>query len=406
MPIKFDMKRERIIMKNFLKSMRSLALTGLTAFVVSNMSSTAFAKDMHHHNHDSMAMTKTITDVEGRTVEVPSDPQRIFLGFYFEDFLAIGGEKALDRVVGISRATWKDWRPGQWQAYSAALGDLDRLEDAGEVDAGTFSAEKVVALKPDVVVLSSWQYKALGAQSETIEASGIPVVVTDYNAQTLERHIASTKALGVLLGQEDRAEKLITEYETAVKDVMARVAKAQAEGAEPKKVYVELGNKGADDYGNSYGNGMWGGVIELAGGINIAKDQVSNWGPLNPEYILSQNPDIVLIAGSEWLGSDNRVLLGFGVEPATTQERLLPYLGRPGWSNLAAVKNQNVHAIYHGGARTLYDYTFLQYIAKQLYPEAFADMDPVANHRRYYETWLPVQAEGTFFMHLQADKAM
>ena len=51
-----------------------------------------------------------VTDTLGRTVEVPENAERILLGFYFEDFLAIGGPDAYDRVVAISREAWEGWR--------------------------------------------------------------------------------------------------------------------------------------------------------------------------------------------------------------------------------------------------------------------------------------------------------
>ena len=58
--------------------------------------------------------------------------------------------------------------------------------------------------------------------------------------------------------------------------------------------------------------------------------------------------------------------------------------------------------IYHGGARTLSDYVYTQYIAKQLYPDAFADVNPAQNLKTYYDTWMPVKAEGTFVLPLEA----
>ncbi|MFC2539160.1 MAG: iron ABC transporter substrate-binding protein, partial [Lautropia mirabilis] len=55
----------------------------------------------------------TTTDVVGRKVTVPDVPKRVVLGFYYEDYLAIAGPGSLDRVVGLSLTTWKDWRPKQ-----------------------------------------------------------------------------------------------------------------------------------------------------------------------------------------------------------------------------------------------------------------------------------------------------
>ena len=224
------------------------------------------------------------------------------------------------------------------------------------------------------------------------------MVVVDYNAQTVEKHVASTLLIGQIMGTGDRAKALADEYAAAVADVEARVAKA---GGTPKRVYVELGNKGAGEYGNSYGNTMWGGVIRLAGGENIAEGQIAKWGPLNPEYVLARDPEAVFIAGSDWVGKDQAVLMGPGIEEATTLARLKPYSERPGWEAMSAVGEGNMHAIYHGGARTLYDYAFLQYIAKALHPEAFPDVDPQATLERFFATYLPIAPEGTYMARLR-----
>ncbi len=344
------------------------------------------------------AGTITVTDTEGRSVEVPHGAQRVLLGFYFEDFYAIVGENAFDRVVAISREPWEGWRSSQFQAYIAVSPRIAELIDVGYEEAGGFSIEKAVAARPDVAIIAAWQYRGLGEEGiAKLEAAGIPIVVADYNAQTLEKHLASTRLIGQVMASEARAEKLAGEYEAAVLDVIQRV---KAAGGTPQPVYVELGRAGPDTYGNSYGNTMWGGVIKMAGGDNIAEGKIANWGPLNPEYVLARKPVAVLLAGSDWAGRDTAVLMGFGVEADTTRARMAAYAERPGWSSLPAVKNGELHAVYHGGARTLYDYSFLQYIAKILHPEAFADVDPVANQERFYETYLPIKADGSFMVKL------
>lgn len=342
------------------------------------------------------AETTTLTDAAGREVTVPKSPERILLGFYFEDFFAVGGADAYDRVVGISREAWEGWRNLQWNAYVAAAPRIAELTDVGEVDGGTFSLETAVAIRPDVALLAAWQFNALGDTVARLEAAGIPVVVLDYNAQTVEKHVASTRALGLVLGAEARAETLAALYRDAVADVTARVAKV----TERPKVYVELGRKGAGEVDNSYGNTMWGPIVETAGGTNIAREQVAKWGPLSPEYVLAQNPSHVVLAGSGWASRFEAVLMGPGVDSDTTHQRMHPYLGRAGWDGLDAVKAGNVHAVYHGGARTLYDFAFLQHIAKALHPEAFADVDPQANLDAFFAEFMPIQFTGTYMTKL------
>ena len=345
------------------------------------------------------AQARDIIDTENRQVSVPDQPQRVLLGFYFEDFYAIVGADAYDRVVAISRDTWAGWRPSQWSRYVAVNPRLEQLVDIGEFDSGTFNIEAAIAARPDVALLAAWQFRSLGESANKLEAAGIPIVVVDFNAQTLQKHEKSTLVIGQLMGSEARAKQLVQEYKAAFEDVLSRV-KSSTEAAGSKNVYVELGNKGADTYGNSYGNTMWGKTVELAGGRNIAKGKIENWGPLNPEYVLASNPDLIIVAGSAWLNRPNAVLAGFDVAAETTRERLYPYTQRPGWSGLKAVENGEVHSLYHGGARTLYDYVFLQYIAKRLHPEAFADVDPIAAHRRFYEKYLPIEVDGTFMFQL------
>ena len=63
----------------------------------------------------------TVTDVKGRSVTVPGVPERVVLGFYYEDYLAVAGPGAADKLVGLSLSTWRDWRPRQFALYEKAL---------------------------------------------------------------------------------------------------------------------------------------------------------------------------------------------------------------------------------------------------------------------------------------------
>ncbi|MEM8797506.1 MAG: ABC transporter substrate-binding protein [Pseudomonadota bacterium] len=344
------------------------------------------------------AGTTKVTDTVGRTVEVPTDAKRILLGFYFEDFFAIGGPNAYDRVVALSRAAWHDWRNLQWQAYTKAAPSIEKITDVGEVDAGTFSIETAIASRPDVAIIAQWQYAALGDSVKKLEDAGIPVVVADYNAQSVEKHVASTLMIGKIINAQERAQKLADEYAAAVKDIEERIAKA---GGEKKTVYVELGNKGPNEYGNTYTDHMWGKMIGIAGGDNIALNQVGKWAPLNPEYVIAKSPDVVFIAGSGWVGRENAVVMGPGIDPEKTHARMKPYLSRAGWETIDAIKQGEVHGLYHGGARTLYDYAMLQYIAKTLYPDAFADVDPQATLTRFFDEYLPIDADGAYMTKLR-----
>ena len=239
------------------------------------------------------AEEKTITDIIGRQVKVDLPAKRVVLGFYFEDYMAVGGENAYDSVVGISREAWEGWVPANWKMHIAHRPSLADIADMGEVEAQTFSVEKVLSLKPDLLILADWQYKAIGLDADRLEEEGIPVVVVDYNAQTVDRHVASTRLLGELTGQAERGKEIAGFYSSALKDVSDRVAKS---GKPKPKVYVEFGNKGPAEYSFTYGKNMWGAMSTAAGGDNIAAPFVEWWGPINPEQVLASKPDAAVIS--------------------------------------------------------------------------------------------------------------
>ncbi len=353
--------------------------------------------------HVAKAAPLTVTDALGRVVTLKAPPERIVVNFNFEEFTAVGGTAAWQKVVGFSRALWADWRPSWFRRYLQPLPQLATLTDIGQTEDGSFSMEKVIALRPDVLLLSQWGYEALKDQMGQLDAVGIPYVIIDYNAQVPGQHMASTRALGIVTGQPERGEALARLYGEKVADIQRRAAQAAVPGAARPKVYVELGQGGPDVIGNTYWKTMWGRMFDLIGADNIAAGRLpgaGNWGPLNPEYVIAANPDAIFIAASSWVNRPNAVLTGFDVDVATTRARLAPYAKRPGWDGLAAIRNGQLFAIEHGLSRALWDYTAMMFLAKSLWPAPFADTDPMDELRRYHEQWLPVKLEGSWMTRL------
>ncbi|MFO0996899.1 MAG: ABC transporter substrate-binding protein [Alphaproteobacteria bacterium] len=356
------------------------------------LSSTASAGDA---DQVAQAHKVNVTDAMGRTVSVEAPADRVVVTFNYEEFAAIAGPKAFDKVVGFTKTVWYDWRRSIWNKYAAAVPRIAEIPDVGLAYDGTFSVEKVIALKPQAVIMPKWAFDALGPAIGQMEAAGIPTVVINYNAMRIETHVASTLAIGKVMGTEARAQELAALYKSKVEDLRARIAKA---GRTPPKVYIELGMKGPGEYDVSFAADQWGPLMETAGGANIAKGKIEAEAPLAAEYVLSSNPDFVFIAGSNWTNAPNAVELGFGVDKALANTRLKGYLARPGWSGVTAIKNGDLYAIHHGIARTLFDFAGMQFLAKAMYPEQFRDIDPEASLRDYFNTYLPVKYEGTWML--------
>lgn len=351
-------------------------------------------------SHVARATPIVVTDVNGRAVSLPRPPERIVLGFHFEEFTAVAGPAGWEKVVGFSRALWAGWRPASFIRYQAVIPRLADMPDVGNTEDQTFSLEKVLSLRPDLLILADWSVKQLGPQLAQLEALGIPVVAIDYNAQVPERHVASTRALGQATGNTERGEALAQLYAGKVADLERRVRDVPTH----PKVYIELGQGGADTIGNTYAGTMWARIFDLLRLQNIAAGHIAgNWGPLNPEWVLAADPAAIFIAGSSWVNRPNAVRTGFDATLAETRTSLAPYARRKGWAELSAIRTGQLFAIEHGLCRCLPDYAAMGYIGKQLLPDRFADLAPEEELRRFYADWLPVPFSGTWMARLTAD---
>ena len=123
-------------------------------------------------------------------------------------------------------------------------------------------------------------------------------------------------------------------------------------------------------------------------------------GPVNPEFVLEKDPDIIMIMGSYWPKKPTSMRLGFEADEAASQQLLKAFTQREGWDKLKAVKNKQVYSAHHGLPREIYDCVVFEYLAKTYYPEEFADIDPEATLKEFYEKFLPFSYGGTWFMHL------
>jgi iron complex transport system substrate-binding protein len=336
-----------------------------------------------------------LRDAAGRAVTLPRTPERIVLAFNFEEFSAVAGPGGWDRVVGINRRQWAINRPAVWRHHLATMPRLADLPDIGAAENQTMSAERIIALRPDLLIIHAWGYQAQADVMARVEQAGIPVVCVDYNAQTQALHRAGTLALGAALGRQDRAVALADLYDSKVEALAARVARVTQRPAS----YVELGSGGPQSVGNSYAGTMWGRMIELAGGRNIAEGRIRpGWAPLPPETVLGDPPDHVFLVGATWNDRPSSVRAGYGVTVAEARASVAPYAQRAGWAALPAVRNGNVSVLESGLARSLMDWIGMQFMAKRLHPEAFGDLDPGAELARWHAEWLPVPFDGAWLV--------
>jgi ABC-type Fe3+-hydroxamate transport system substrate-binding protein len=125
---------------------------------------------------------RVITDALGRTVELPGPARRIVVAFYLEEFTAIAGAAGWEQAVGLRKHQWAVNRAKTYRRFAAAIPRLDALPDVGAGE------EKLLIVPP-------WALGANRAEFPPLDASGIPFIVVDYNAQTLDKRVASIGSL-------------------------------------------------------------------------------------------------------------------------------------------------------------------------------------------------------------------
>lgn len=334
-----------------------------------------------------------VTDLKGRTVTLPKEINKVVVTFNMEEYFAVAGDQAMDKLVGWSHKYWEGRRQDAYDAFTAVYPELAELPDVGYN--GDISAEAIIALQPDVVLASSTgaNYDALEPAFENLHNAGIECVFFDFHAQTLEKHSESIRLLGKILNQEDRAEEIAAFYSDQMAAVSDRLTDLSDQ--DRPRVYMEF-SMGPDQFGNTWSEQMWGALIRTCGGTNIAAGMEGASVEIAPEQIISANPEIILFTCSPRDDVDSNVVLGYGADKEKALANLSAYEARSGWAELDAVKNHRLGALYHDLSRHIFDFAGAQFLAKEIHPELFADLDPEANLEEFFSRFMPVKLNGVW----------
>ncbi|PJR16006.1 ABC transporter substrate-binding protein [Sinorhizobium meliloti] len=346
-----------------------------------------------------------VTDVTGREVEVNVPVEHVILGegrqIYFVG--ALDKDEPFKRVVG-----WRDdltkADPETYAAFLEKYPEIAKLPTFGGMKDGTFDVEQAVALKPDVMLMNIDAKTATeeAGYIEKLEKVGIPLVYVDFREKPMENTEPSMRLIGKLFGEEAKAEEFIKFRADSIAKVADTLAKA-----DPKKplVFMERAGGYSDDCCMSFGNENFGKMVELAGGVNMAKDIIpGTFGTVNPEQVIASNPDQIIITGGNWEGyvpGGAWVGVGYGADEKEAQRKLDALITRPAFTGVKAVKDGNVHAIWHQFYNNPYQFVAIQQIAKWLHPDLFKDLDPEATFKELHERFLPLPYKSGYFVSLK-----
>lgn len=348
-----------------------------------------------------------VTDLAGKSYTFDHPLDKVIIqwsgsGGPFMTMSALFGKDVCKHIAAMDDGLQKN-RMDMYNQYVKGVPDLANVKTTGSMDADDFNLEAALSSGADAAIIPLGLQKSVQESIQPkLEAAGIPVIYIDYHTESIENHTKSTELLGKLFGKEARAQELIDFYTSHVTPVYNQVEALLKTKARPK-VYIECGSTGPSEYGNSYTNNyMWGGMVYNAGGTSIADGIIEKSTPLEPEYVISSNPDKIIFTGSFWPAQADSIRMGFEATEAGARQQIAAYLARPGWSELTAVKNGEIYVIHHAVGREMYDCASIEALAKYIFPNEFKNIDPTKTLQEYYEKFLPYDFSGVWFMKYSA----
>jgi iron complex transport system substrate-binding protein len=225
----------------------------------------------------------TVVDDRGASIDLPQPPRRVvtLLPSLTETVCELG---ACDRLVGVDDFS-------NWPAQVRRLPHIGGVNDA--------NIERIIALKPDLVMLSA-SSRALAR----LEALGIRVMGFELKTVTDVKRALETTALA--LGVPG-AQPLWERIDRGV----AAAAAGLPSGARGTTVYFEIGGGYAASESSHIGE-----LLARLGAANVVPGRLGSVPKLNPEFVVRADPQVIMA------GAHDAALLA----------------RRPGWDRLRAVR--------------------------------------------------------------------
>jgi iron complex transport system substrate-binding protein len=348
-----------------------------------------------------------ITDIAGRQVEVPLGARRIVLG----EGRLLYGTVLLDKDDPFGRiAAWgNDMRlfdPDAWRRYRARFPAMTRVPEVGSAVAGDFSVEQVIALDADCVIFPISAQRRVQDSSipERLARAGIPAVFVDLREQLLRNTVPSLEILGKIMDRRDAARDFVAFYEEQSGRVRDRV-RDLPENAKPLVFLEQAAGFDPNQCCRTWAHANLGALVPEAGGRNWGTPRFSgSGGMVNPEAILTDDPDVIIGTGANWAETRpevTSVLLGYDATAAEVQRRLAALAARPIFATLKATRAGRFHSIHHQFYTSPLHVVALQAFAGWMHPERFRDLDPEATHRDLHARFLPIPYGGIFWATLE-----
>ncbi|MDH7510790.1 MAG: iron ABC transporter substrate-binding protein [Methanolinea sp.] len=321
------------------------------------------------------AKTLTLADGFSRQVTIPFPPQKVVCSGSgcLRYLVYLGGQ---DLVAGVDDIEKKD-QAIEGRPYALVYGQKFRdLPLIGEFR-GKDDPEKIIAIAPDVIFKTGstgTAYATSAAEADKLqEKTGIPVVAFPYGSLRNEAEKAemfgALRVLGKATGRDARAGEVIAYIEATMADLANRTAGIPE--SDKKKVYVggvsSAGAHGIISTEPAYPPFLWVNAQNVAGGMGTAHADIAK------EALVAWDPEFIFIDVGT-LQLDNEGAVG-------------ELKNDPALQGLSAVREGRVYGVlpynfYNTNYETVLANAY--FVGKVLYPDRFADVDPVQKADEIY----------------------
>ena len=323
----------------------------------------------------------TLIDMVDRKVEIiPGSYKRVVcvgagalrMYSYIGDVSLLAGVEDIDNTALSERPQMFDSVARPYMlAYGETFKNLPSCGVGGPM-AQAAEAEKILACNPDIIIS---EFKDVAKADALQKQLGVPVVTVSSGANGVfdENFFASVELLGKIFGKEERATtllKYITDEKTVIAGKVANIL-----DAEKPNVYIcGLGNWGTTDHLMSAEKYI---SFEIAGVKNVLSGLgMQGIGPIEKEKFveLGEKMDIIIMDAAAVKN----------IKPLYAEDKTM-FDTCKAWQNGEVYLEMAYNAYY-----TNYEIALINtwFIAKTVYPEAFADVDMTAKTNEVTKAFL------------------
>lgn len=340
------------------------ALTGLAFALAAALPTAALAE-------------RLVTDQLGKAVRLPDRVERAVVLQHQSLNIAVQLD-ALGRVVGVL----DEWKKQLGAGFARLAPGVDELATPGGLT--SVNVEELLKLRPDVVIVTNYAPADMRAR---IEAVGLPVVAVSLLAVPPEEAVKlnptvvdepkayedgfrdGVRLIAEVFGATDAGEALLR----AAGETRALVAERLKDVAPEARVRAYMANPDLTTYGRGKYTGL---MMERAGALNVAAASIKGYKQVSMEQVLAWNPSVIFVQDRY---------------PAVVEE----IRTSPAWAPIEATGTGRIYLMPEYAKAWGYPMPEALsvgelWMAKQLYPTRFADVDVDARADAYYRRFYRV----------------